>query len=143
MIPLGLGAIGWFATSFFGGPIKRFFDLRGEIIKQTIAMTNVRATEKEVPGELNKVKVLDELSKEDMECLIKAISTFRDLGAQMKALWLNNPWAMWIVTKLFRYDVCGAGTALIGLSNRLHRYGSERHEFRKKIESTLRFRSGD
>jgi hypothetical protein len=101
----------------------------------------VRATEKEVPGELDKVEVLDELSEDDMECLIRAISTFRDLGAQMMALWLNNPWAMRIITKLFRYDVSGAGAALIGLSNRLHRFGIERNEFRKAIESALRFRS--
>ena len=39
--PFGLGAIGaigaWIATSFYGGPIRRFFDLRGELERARIA----------------------------------------------------------------------------------------------------------
>ena len=72
---------------------------------------------------------------------VGAIATYRGLGAQMKSLWLNAPWAMWVVTKIFRYDIRRASAAPLGLSNRFHRYGSERAHFQNELEQALRFRS--
>jgi len=31
-----LGGLGWLATSFVGRPFRQFFDLRGEVIQQSV-----------------------------------------------------------------------------------------------------------
>ena len=98
------------------------------------------ATEREVPGDPDKVEVLGPLSEEDKNRLTAAMSTFRDLAAEMKSLWLNSRWPMWLVVKL-GYDVRGASAALLGVSNTIHRKGSELNRFRTEVESALRFRS--
>jgi hypothetical protein len=42
-----IGAAGWFSAAFIGGPIRRFFDLRGEVIRRMAELANVRARYKE------------------------------------------------------------------------------------------------
>jgi hypothetical protein len=43
------GAMGWFGTAFLGRPIRHFFDLRGEVIRQWTQCANVHARWKEDP----------------------------------------------------------------------------------------------
>ena len=43
------GALGWIASSFVASPVRKFFDLRGEIIRRLTEFANVRAKWKEFP----------------------------------------------------------------------------------------------
>jgi len=49
------GAVGaavvWPVSSFVGGPVRRFFDLRGEVVRRLTEFANVRAKWKEFPYE--------------------------------------------------------------------------------------------
>ena len=49
------GAVGaavvWAVSSFVGGPVRRFFDLRGEVVRRLTEFANVRAKWKEFPYE--------------------------------------------------------------------------------------------
>jgi hypothetical protein len=42
-------AFAWVALEFVGRPLRKFFDLRGEIIRRLIEFTNIRARWKEIP----------------------------------------------------------------------------------------------
>jgi hypothetical protein len=59
-----VGGIGWFVTAFIGGPIRRFFDLRGEVIQQAVQYNNLMAVQKELPdGSVKRFQVSDEETK--------------------------------------------------------------------------------
>jgi hypothetical protein len=44
------GAVGaavvWAVSSFVGGPVRRFFDLRGEVVRRLTEFANVRQVER-------------------------------------------------------------------------------------------------
>ena len=63
----------------------------------------------------------------------------RDLGAQMLAFGESET-AACIAIKPFGFDPSIAGHNLIGLSNTLGRYGSDRAALRKNVEGALRFK---
>jgi hypothetical protein len=41
-------ALGWGVTSFVGSPVRKFFDLRGEVVRRLTEFANVRARYKEL-----------------------------------------------------------------------------------------------
>jgi hypothetical protein len=66
-----LGGLGWMITQFFGGPIRRFFDLRGD------------------------------LSDDEIERLHEAQRVFRDLAARMRAFAPNEHFAVFFVKRCY------------------------------------------
>jgi hypothetical protein len=42
-------ALGWVVLEFVGRPLRKFFDLRGEIIRRLIEFANIRARWKDIP----------------------------------------------------------------------------------------------
>ena len=64
----------------------------------------------------------------------------RDLGSHLLAFGESEP-AAFIVIKPFGFDPSIAGRNLIGLSNTLDRYGTDRATFRKNVEKALQFTS--
>jgi hypothetical protein len=132
------GALGWTVCAFLGTPIRRFLDLRGEVIRRLTEFANVLAQYKEIRDSDGKVERL-ELSDDDSARLEVAKRVLRDLGSQMRAFAHNEPPAMWLVRHL-RYDPTAASAGLIGLSNRYDTYGFERARHRQTVEIALRIK---
>ena len=66
LIALGTagGALGgWVLLTFVGGPLRKFFDLRGEIIRRLTEFANVRARYKVLPDGSLGVGGLEELGQ--------------------------------------------------------------------------------
>src|SRR5437867_2404222 len=114
-------ALGWVALEFVARPIRRFYDLRGEIIRRMAQYANVRARYKEERDEPNRVTELT-LSEAEIAKLDEARHAIRDLATQMRAFALNETFAKWILL-LLRYDLHKASEGLFGVSNTLDTYG--------------------
>ena len=131
-----LGGGTWVITNFVGSPIRKFFDLRGEVIRRLIEFGNVGASRNEAgPG---MVELID-ISYEQRARLHQAQMVFRDLASQMRSFAENEGMAMWLVRKL-GYDPMEAGVALIGLSNNYDTYGDGRAESHERVKSALRIK---
>jgi hypothetical protein len=76
----------------------------------------------------------------DLKNVREAQRILRDLGAHMLAFGESET-AACIVIKPFGFDPTIAGRNLIGLSNTLNRYGTDRAALRKNVEEALRFTS--
>jgi hypothetical protein len=135
---IALGSIGWLVTSFFGRPYMQFHELRSDVIQKSVLYDNVSAAAKqrESDGYLSHV----ELTEAEEGRLRKAQAEFRELAARMRAFALNEPLTVWFV-KLLHYDPLEASAALLGVSNTLDAYGSNRDNAKKKLEQVLRFRT--
>jgi hypothetical protein len=131
-----VGGIGWFATAFVGAPIRRFFDLRGEVIQRSVMYANVMAVQKEFPDD--SVKPVD-LSDDESKRLREAVDVFRDLAARMRAFALNERLAVWVL-KWWGYDPWEASEALLWVSYMLPTYGGNRANAKKILEKALDFR---
>jgi hypothetical protein len=136
-----LGAtLGWTVSSFVGAPLRKFFDIRGEIIRRLTEFANVRARWKEVLDEsgafVGQLEAVGEHSAEEIARLEEAQRVIRDLGSQMRAFAENETAAMWCVR--LRYDPARASAGLIGLSNTYHTYGQEKHSNVQTVNKALR-----
>ena len=129
-----VGAIGWFCASFIARPLRAFFDLRGEVIRQSALYDNVPAFLKEfADGSVEQC----ELSEDEMKRLSEAQGVFRDLAARMRAFALNEHLASWLVK--WRYDPWEASFALLWVSNNLHKYGIGQALAKQRLEKALAF----
>jgi hypothetical protein len=121
---------------FAGRPIRRFWDLRGEIIQHMVLYANVCGVLNErLDGTTESVEIPDE----EFRRLREAQSVFRDLAARMLAFVLNEPLAMWFVKRF--YDPMKASGALVGMENSLHKYGGQRAAAKEELEKVLKFRT--
>lgn len=117
-------AIGWVTLEFLGRPFRKFFDLRGEVIRLSVETANIPARFKE-PRSANDSPEVFELSDEDTKRLEEAVRALRNLAAQMTAFAENETIALRIAY-LFGYNAKAASQALIGISNTRHLYGPSR-----------------
>jgi hypothetical protein len=130
-----LGGVGWLVTSFVGRPFRQFFDLRSEVIHRSVLYAKVAAVKKEFPdGSVESVDV----PEDEIKRLREAVDVFRDLAARMRAFALNEHLAVWFVK--WRYDPWEASTALLRVSNTLHKFGLERRHAKEALERALNFR---
>jgi hypothetical protein len=140
--PEALAAAGWFALEFLGRPIRKFFDLRGEVIRTMTVFANVRARWKEVRDDVGAssgdAEVLV-LSYEEIGRLNDAKVPFRDLASQLRSFAQNEYLATWIVQR-FGYEPAKASAALIGLSNTIETYGGNRAFQTREVEESLRIK---
>lgn len=138
----GLGAIGgWIINSFVAAPIRKFYDLRGEVICRLFEFANVPARYKKVrddSGATSGEREVIELPAKEIERLEEAQRVMRLLGSQMRAFAENESWAAWFVGR--RYDPMKASAALFGLSNAYDTYGQMRHLQRQAVEAALRIK---
>ena len=131
------GAFGWSALAFLGPPIRNFFDLRRLVRHRMSFLANVPAPQpRETCVTSEQIKRYDKDLKNSRE----AQRILRDLGARMLAFGESET-AACIAIKPFGFDPSIAGHNLIGLSNSLDRYGTDRAAFRKDVEAALRFKS--
>jgi hypothetical protein len=131
------GAVGWFVAAFIQGPIRRFFDLREEVIWRMALYANVSAREKENREEPNEpIKI--EISDEAAQRLAEAELSIRTMAAKMRAFAINETLAVWFV-RLLRYDPFKASQGLFGLSNSIGISGGTKAFQKKTIEQALFF----
>ncbi|MBI4275508.1 MAG: hypothetical protein HY659_12505 [Rhizobiales bacterium] len=140
ILPIAAVVAGWIAMEFVGRPVRKFFDLRGEVIRRMTQFANVRARQKEVRDDVGatsgNVELLDLSDKENAR-LEEAQSVLRDLASQMRSFADNELLAVRIV-RLLRYDPQNASAGLIGLSNSIDTFGGNKAFQIKTIEKALR-----
>ena len=112
--------------------MRRFFDLRGEIIRRPTEFANVRAR-------FGGLEELGPISDQENARLEEAQRTLRDLASQMRAFAENEPLAAWFVC--WRYDPMNASAGLIGLSGSYDTYGSDRAFHGQTVATALRSNS--
>jgi hypothetical protein len=107
------GGVGWAATEFVARPVRRFFDLRGEVIRRMAQYADIppQIIQKE-GGEIETPVVTEATLARAKE----AESVIRDLAAQMLSLAYNETSARSILVQVLRYDVRGAAEGLFALS---------------------------
>lgn len=135
-------ALGWVVLEFVGRPLRKFFDLRGEIIRRLIEFANIRARWKLVEdssGAVSAEATEISLSEAEIARLEDAKKALRDLASQMSAFAENETSAR-LVAQLLGYNLREASAGLIGLSNSFDIYGETKAFHRKTLARALRFR---
>ena len=136
-------AIAWLVLEFIGRPLRKFFDLRGEIIRRLVQFANVRARYRAVPDDSGATSGEFEdlgLSTDEIKQLDVAQEVYRDLAAQMSAFAENETLAL-KVAWLLGCNPLGASAGLIGLSNSLQEYGPERRFHKKALSEGLKLKN--
>jgi hypothetical protein len=130
--------IGWGATEFVARPIRKFFDLRGEIIRRIAQYNNVPVRYRETPEGKREVLPFDEgpASQRQAEAarLNEAQSVLRDLASQMRGFAHNETWATRVLS--VRYNPGRASEGLFGLSNDIA--VDRRSRWKKVVSDALR-----
>ncbi len=135
LIVAAIGAgIGWALTEFVARPIRKFFDLRGEIIRRIAQYANVPARYNDLR---NGKKEILPLTEDQLAKLQEAQGVVRDLAAQMRGFAHSETLAK-LVLRLLRYDPREASEGLFGLSNDMDTYGEAVLRRRKIISGALR-----
>ena len=131
------GAFGWFALQFLARPIRKFFELRRLVHHHVLSLAGVPAPQpRETCFTSEQIRRYDI----DLKNVRVAKQVLRELGAQMLAFGETET-AACIAIKPFGFDPSVAGHHLIGLSNALDCYGTDRATLRKNVERALRFKS--
>jgi hypothetical protein len=129
-------ALGWLALELLGRPIRKFLDLRRWVFRQMLTLVNVPAPQpRETCVTFEQIQRYDI----DLKTVREAQRILRDLGSHMLAF-AESETAACIAIKLFGFDASAAGRNLIGLSNILDRYGTDRAALRKNVEEALRLK---
>src|SRR5215211_5755784 len=116
-------ALGWIMLEFVGRPIRRFYDLRGEVINTMAAHADLRARHGELSASgIAELQVKDEL---------------RDLAARLRSFAHNEAFARRVLL-LLRYDPGKAGEALFALANIPDACGGRKAGQKKTIAAALR-----
>ncbi len=133
-------ALGWVVLEFIGRPLRKFFDLRGEIIRRLIEFANIRARWKDIPdssGAVSGEREALSLSDGEIARLEEAQKMLRDLASQMRAFAENETFAR-LIAQMLGYNLKDASAGLIGLSNSFDTYGETKAFQRKTLTRALR-----
>jgi hypothetical protein len=129
-----LGGIGgWFLTYGVTEPLRRFFEVRRDIIEHLLDTLNVPATHHARTGEPTERDVSDQ----DLARLRDAERKCRQLGTKLLSFYQTDFVAQHVLRWCWHYDLLKAGRALIGLSNNLSLYGDARKNYRQDIHNAL------
>ena len=128
------GAVAWLVLEFFGRPLRKFYDLRGETICLVAKTNNVSARRKEI--DTGYVEELDR-SPEQIADLTDATKLLRNLASRIRAFAANEASALWFL-RWRGYDPMKASDGLFGLSNSLGTYGADKAFHKKTIAEALR-----
>jgi hypothetical protein len=133
-------AIAWITLEFFGRPLRKFYDLRGEAICLLAQTGNVRARYKEIrdtDGFVSENVEQVDLSNEEIADLKEAKKILRDLASRFRAFAANETYAVRFV-RWCKYDPMKASGGLFGLSNGIETSGGNKASQKKSIEDALR-----
>lgn len=125
------GGVGWAATEFVARPIRRFFDLRGEVIRR-MAQYAILTVQFDKEGHEVETPVTEDAFRE-------AESVTRDLAAQMLAFAYNETFARSILVHVLRYDPREASEGLFAISWTTRVAGSTlKNQPRERVAKALR-----
>ena len=127
--------MGWVALEFVARPIRRFYDLRAEIIQTMAQYGNLRAQTTEHPNGSVTVNV-PPLTGTELAVLDEARRAIRGLAARMRSFAYGETIAHWLLS--FRYNPHKASDGLFGYSNLFDTYGGEKAAKKEMIEEALR-----
>lgn len=130
----GIG--GWVVTEFVGRPFRKFFDLKGEIIRQMTLIANVKPAYRPNPDKREEL-LNNVLSHDETARLRAAESALRELAARMREFALNERFAKSFVVRL-GYDPDQASAALLGIEGTINRKGQEFANHKATLEKALR-----
>jgi hypothetical protein len=122
-----VGAATWFFADFFVRPIRRFWQIRAEIVERMNLFGNLPTHERGAD------------LKADAERAEETMNTFRQLGGRMLSFATTETIAMWLV-RCFGYDPERAARHLIGYSNTIMIKDGERAVHREEILESLRIK---
>jgi hypothetical protein len=133
------GAVAWVALEFFGRPLRKFYDLRGETIYLLARVANVSAQWKEIRREDGSNAEVEDmkLSDDKITNLKEAQRLLRDLASKFRAFAGNETYALRFV-RWNRYDPMQASAGLFGLSKDIDTYGENRVFQKKTIADALK-----
>jgi hypothetical protein len=135
-----VAAFAWIILEFIGRPLRRFFDLRGEVLRQLTMFANVFPLYKDIPDDSGAIsgnmEVLD-VPQAEIDRTHEAERIFRDLASQMRAFAGNETLAL-SACRMIGYDPFSAGSGLIGLSNSIDKDRPERAFHKKTIAIALK-----
>ena len=124
------GGVGWAATEFVARPIRRFFDLRGEVIRR-MAQYAILTVQTDKEGHEVEIAVTEDAFRE-------AESVTRDLAAQMLAFAYNETFARSILVHVLRYDPREASEGLFAISWNTRAGSSLTNPPRERVAKALR-----
>jgi hypothetical protein len=104
--------IGWYLNAFLFGPVRKFFDIRG----QTALAMNQHA--RFLSGFPSIVELYPTQWDDGSAARPKAIAEFGDLGHRLIAFWQSEAVASWVLRRL-GYDGIGAGRMLLSVVDAL------------------------
>ncbi len=70
LLAFAAAVVGWLATDFVASPVRRFFNLRIEIIRRMTQFANVRARWKELRDDPNRLEDLGLSEKDQQDSLV-------------------------------------------------------------------------
>jgi hypothetical protein len=123
--------IGWTLTEFVARPIRKFFDLRGEVIRRLAQYADIPVLV-EKDGEVKTPVVTEETQTRTRE----AESVMRDLAAQMLSFAYSETFASRILA--LRYSPRDAGEGLFAIAWTLQASGDLKNRPRERVAKALR-----
>ena len=135
---IGAG-IGWGATEFVARPIRKFYDLRADVIRMVSQYANTRARfheERRSDGEIL-ISENHTLSELDLAKLHEVEDALRALAAQMRGFAYNE----FIANRALRlagYDPKKASEGLFGIANTIDTTGDSRIRHKRMVTEALR-----
>jgi hypothetical protein len=127
------GIVGALVTDFLRGPFRQFFTRRTEVRHHLLMIGNIGVPDPSwtVPS------YTEQQIEQRMRPFLAAQHTLRDLAMWMRAFAETEPLAAWCV-KRFGYNPLEASLGLVGLSNTLTQYGTERAAHRERVNHALK-----
>jgi hypothetical protein len=135
---IGAG-IGWAATEFVARPIRKFYDLRADVIRMVSQYANTRARfheERRSDGEIL-ISENHALSESDIAKLHEVEGAMRALAAQLRGFAYNESIANRAL-RLAGFDPKKASEGLFGIANTIDTTGDSRIKFKRMVTEALR-----
>ncbi|MDP9147916.1 MAG: hypothetical protein M3N22_09665 [Acidobacteriota bacterium] len=133
-------SVAWIALEFFGRPLRKFYDLRGETIYLVSQVANVRARWKDVAddnGSVSSQVEVGDISNDEIADLKEAEKLLRILASQLRAFAGNETYAL-LFLRWRKYDPMKASAGLFGFSNAVDTYGATKAFQKRTIAEALR-----
>ena len=124
-----IGIIGWYATEFLARPLRRFFDLRGEVKRRMLFCWN---------APLAHTVIRDGYSDAEAEKLQEGRHQLEDIGAQIASL-ENAEFLVGVVIRRMGYDPTGASKALRAAAIELGTDIEDRDKNFSRVDKALKF----
>lgn len=124
----------WYSVILLGQPVRALLYLRGEVLKQLVALENISAPKpREMAVTSREIREYEEITRR----LREAQRIFGDLGSQLLAF-SESESTICAAIRLFGLHILAAGHGLNQLAEAYSQPGLERSGLRHRVENALR-----